>query len=131
MEYPRYKIAEHAKDIDDTIVEKEYVATNAISVRQIFNFQQELSKTKREAQAELDIHNKEIENIEHHHKEVKELDEKTLYTHWLYYETKRKAAEMQKNLDKSITLLDQLQKEREEITTFIKSQPTPSPIQSV
>lgn len=131
MEYPRYKIAEHAKDIDDTIVEKEYVATNAISVRQIFNFQQELSKTKREAQAELDIHNKEIENIEHHHKEVKELDEKTLYTHWLYYETKRKAAEMQKNLNKSITLLDQLQKEREEITTFIKSQPTPSPIQSV
>lgn len=120
----KYKVVEPNDDFRKAVIEKSGVYSEKLTLEECEQQRVKWSTEKREFEGQLKVEKIKVENIEDHNPFVKEMDEKTLYTAWLYYEAKRKQAALEKYIQQRIEALDVYLKEEEHIMDVLGFQKT-------
>lgn len=100
-----YVIKEPNDDIMNAVIEKSGHSSTEFTISDIENMQNQISKTLREAKAKLEIESAIVNNVEENHDYVKAMDDKVLYTVWMYWKAKeaaRKCKELIEECEKGL-----------------------------
>lgn len=111
----QYQVSEPNSDYKKAIIKKTAVGTVEFSIEQIEKGQDEFSKRKRELQAELELEQAKLKNVEENHPWVLEMEEDKLFVAFFYMDIKNTMKAKQTSIDSLIDKLDRAQKEKEAI----------------
>lgn len=127
MEEFQYKVIEANDDCMKAVVEKSGMSSTTFTLQQLLDQRKKWSQEKRQLEGQLIIETGTVENIEHHHPWVKDMDEQKQYTVWMYYEAMKTKKGIEKEIANRVAALDEYVKEENTVMEKLGFQKTDMP----